>query len=38
MNVNTLLISTHDPNYTDYTRRLMLELSPQGETIIQNDN
>jgi len=33
MNVNTILISTHDPNLTQYTKRILLELSPDGETI-----
>lgn len=33
MNVNTILISTHDSNFSHYTRRLLLELNEKGETV-----
>ena len=32
MNVNTVLISTHDTNYTFYTKRILLELDSEGKT------
>jgi len=33
MNVNTILISTHDPNITTYTKRVLLQLDELGRTI-----
>lgn len=32
MNVNTLLLSTHDPNFSNYTKRILLQLNEKGET------
>jgi chromosome segregation ATPase len=33
MNANTILLSTHDPNLTVYSKRLLLELNSNGETV-----
>jgi len=33
MNVNTILISTHDTNFTQFTQKINLELGPDGRTI-----
>lgn len=32
MKVNTLIVSTHDPNYSQFTRRLLLWLNDEGAT------
>lgn len=32
MNVDTVLLSTHDPNLSVYTKRVLLELNDKGET------
>lgn len=32
MNVNTLLLSTHDPNISIYTKRILVSLNDLGET------
>jgi len=33
MNVNTILVATHDRNFTPYTKRFLLELDESGKTI-----
>jgi energy-coupling factor transporter ATP-binding protein EcfA2 len=33
MNVNTIIISTHDANFTNFTKKIMLELDAEGKTI-----
>jgi DNA repair exonuclease SbcCD ATPase subunit len=35
MNVNSIVISTHDTNYSQYTKKVLLELNPQGQTEYQ---
>jgi energy-coupling factor transporter ATP-binding protein EcfA2 len=35
MNVNTIILSTHDNNFSGYTKRLILELNKNGETEIE---
>jgi len=35
LNVNTLIISTHDPNFVDYTKKIILSLSTDGSTKYQ---
>jgi len=35
MNVNTIILSTHDPNLTIYTKRIYLELDENGVTQVK---
>jgi energy-coupling factor transporter ATP-binding protein EcfA2 len=32
MNANSIIISTHDTNYSQYTKKILLELTPEGQT------
>jgi len=34
LNASTIIISTHDDNYVEYTRRLYLSLSGDGSTVV----